>query len=102
MNELVFPKTKNKKVIPTYVYVECPECKKPRLLKQQHADGTVDEVSDETYQAVDDTTRPFDVCGFCRSKNDRRDRQYMKRQILQLQRAAEQAEQNGGDVDIEL
>lgn len=97
-NAIVFPKQKARKEIPTYRQVECPGCHKPRLLKLELEDGTIEAVSDEVYTAVDKTERPYDVCLFCVAKWKKRDEAFVRAEVRKLQKAAEQ----GDDVDIAL
>jgi len=104
MGELEFPKMKKKKVIPTFVEVKCPDCSKPRLLKEQYEDGEVEEISLETYKAPDGSDRLVDICQFCRAKYTKRDQQFLRKEIIKLQKAAKIAQDEDSDelTDIEL
>lgn len=96
-------KVKPKKRIPTLVYVDCPSCHKPRLLKEKFEDGTVASVSQETEQAVDGTERHVDMCIHCINKFEKRDDAYMRRQAKEMLKAMKAAQAESADQsDIEL
>jgi DNA-directed RNA polymerase subunit RPC12/RpoP len=94
-------KQKNVSIIPTFVYVTCPSCNKDRLLKERKEDGTVEQVTEDTVTSLGGEERRLDVCDFCQIKFQKQDAKFVRKQVLDLQRAARNIGDNTAS-DIEL
>ena len=78
--------SKGKSNIPTIVFVDCPSCKQHRHTKYLAADGSVEPVVFETIE-VREEKRLVDVCQFCVQQYHNKDREYILRNLKQLQKA---------------
>lgn len=76
-----------KKTIPSFRYVTCPACNKPRLLKEIQEDGTLEAVSTDTVE-VRGETRHVDACNFCIIKYEKADRRFVMDNLKKIQKAA--------------
>lgn len=81
--------------IPTLRYVECPACKKNRLLKPEE-DGTVQAVSNETVD-VRGEERFLDACEFCIIKYEKADQKFVKENLEKIKKAVSVNPDNATD-----
>jgi hypothetical protein len=95
-----FDKQKQQRVIPTFVYVACPNCKKNRLLKKIGDNGSVEVVSKDTVTALTGDERYLDVCPACLSQYQKRDAQFMRNQVKTLQRDARNIDASTSDIEL--
>jgi len=84
--------------IPTLHYIQCPDCNKKRLLKQETEEGGVPTVSEDTVE-VRGETRYSEACPFCLAKYKRSDDNFVMQNLRKIQKAMHAPDINKEDSD---